>query len=895
MTLAKEEESLQDIFLRWLACIPKNARLVLVLDPLRILETPGEIVDSNGRSWRAFDYCENDLAFRSAIPGDLGDTGNRDLVHVTYPTLRKSDKINLTFIADMVERADQVKDFSLQGILTDTLPEIKWQPELVNQFSDMIVSHFAAFRSAFQVFRQHISAPVFNIHLMRSIMLKTLEPQLDIEEVLFNEASEDAVLRHYLRLIWMKEWNKTSLNLIRALAQENPRISMRDISHWTKHEPDVSALYVYLRLLIERYRKEDQVNQLRGLQLLTFEPMELESDLNTVREMLRRDNETLIKMVSLAERLLSHDDIEKILSLIISATDSEVAMALSSEVYPAISFGLSLKLMDALGTKSTPLKQIKPEILQSANLRLGKGNSCYTDLANHAIEILKELAYIESTLSKSFREAEDLEHLISWYINSHIYRLEFALAKVRDEIKKIPNEKRRQSLGEYADQVWQRISNRLDEADQSLARLLERDFQSYTKYPRLSTRIVNNYFFSEYKDIARRPKLWLLVFDGMRWDSWEEAVKPTLLKEFEIKNERPYVSLLPSITEIARVGILSGRLPNQWMDDYGKVTTDHRVLSGRLFNIPEKERPNKIRIIANVEGDMGQRRLDDLDNRTYPFNILIYNISDDRIHKSRNSITELNRDIEATMRNSVIPDLLNRVASQDLVVVTSDHGFFELHSKFGKTVAVLQSTPVFKDEDPRNPVNYRYLKGLSHPDGLKVAWGANGVYSVAKGKVWFRREGGKQERYAHGGVSLAEMVVPGAVLQRIVEPAISFEFLSVPKRIEAKEDETRTVQLSIKNNGNREGVFNLIMEADNNITEEFQQTLIPNQKTEIFFAFTPTIKRSVKTSKISCRLRYKNLSGIEQILPVRTIQVKVEERTDKVEVDTSALDKLDRI
>lgn len=44
---------LQDIFLNWLGNLHDNARLVILLDPTKILESSKDVIDSKGRQWRS--------------------------------------------------------------------------------------------------------------------------------------------------------------------------------------------------------------------------------------------------------------------------------------------------------------------------------------------------------------------------------------------------------------------------------------------------------------------------------------------------------------------------------------------------------------------------------------------------------------------------------------------------------------------------------------------------------------------------------------------------------------------------------------------------------------------------------------------------------------------------
>ena len=58
-------------------------------------------------------------------------------------------------------------------------------------------------------------------------------------------------------------------------------------------------------------------------------------------------------------------------------------------------------------------------------------------------------------------------------------------------------------------------------------------------------------------------RVWVLIFDGMRFDTWEQVVKPVLAEAFEV-TESVRFGLLPSYTAYARTGILAGRLPAEW-------------------------------------------------------------------------------------------------------------------------------------------------------------------------------------------------------------------------------------------------------------------------------------------------------------------------------------------
>jgi len=99
--------------------------------------------------------------------------------------------------------------------------------------------------------------------------------------------------------------------------------------------------------------------------------------------------------------------------------------------------------------------------------------------------------------------------------------------------------------------------------------------------------------------------VWILVFDGMRWDSWEEVVLPALMQDFEVADEgKPYFSLLPSFTAIARTGLLAASTPSGWRGVNGRHTSNEAILVARLFDLDLAERDRWLRIELSGEGSI---------------------------------------------------------------------------------------------------------------------------------------------------------------------------------------------------------------------------------------------------------------------------------------------------
>ena len=61
-----------------------------------------------------------------------------------------------------------------------------------------------------------------------------------------------------------------------------------------------------------------------------------------------------------------------------------------------------------------------------------------------------------------------------------------------------------------------------------------------------------------------REKAVVFVFDGMRYDIWEELVRPVFEERMEFIEDYPALSLLPSETHISRKAIFAGTFPDSF-------------------------------------------------------------------------------------------------------------------------------------------------------------------------------------------------------------------------------------------------------------------------------------------------------------------------------------------
>ncbi len=879
----KEIHSAREYFDRKFEKLAKGACLVVVLDPDGFLKLEDEYIDSTGRSWLVLEYYENDLAFRRIY--NRLDPDIAKVIRITYPKYKKMEKINLSYILDVIERADDVIDLRLTSILKELTPKETWPIEIA-KFSSEIGNNFDRFIGLYRELRKELpqGAPL-NLNLVKALVLATRNHSLAIRDLLFRELDPIAVLAHYLRIVWQNRLNDEDISLLREIVKTGCLIDINTILPWIEEDAVNLATFLYLLGIFKRYGVANPIIQLKGLGILDFDPEKLRKEqVDKILEMIESDSTLRLKIPNIAEEKIASKDVKRIVDCLDVKSKSEIANYILKEVSPLMIFALSELYLRLIGEGKELLID---ELYWAKNLRAhelltGKLQTQYSSKAIELLYLFQELAFIVDTLRKPIELTRDLARLVDWYKESGAYALEIELAKLKKRIS-IMEKDYRKLWKEKIDKLQEDIRRYLDQADLHLANVIESNFPAYISSPRLSTNILREMIITKNIRPYETRKLWILIFDGMRLDTWERIVKPILASNFEVVEERLYLCVLPSITDIARVAIMAGDIPSQWQDTTGRPTSDHNILAARLFGLTQGDAEEKLQIIPAAETDIGQKRLEEKS-----YNVLIYNLSDDWIHSFRDELWELNETIKGKIERGILADIEARVSENDYIVLTSDHGFIELDQK-NEIKVHWKADPLKLGREQKNPVNFRFLENIEHRDGVKIQYRKGEFYTVAKGRKWFGREKGKFQRYTHGGITFAETVVPGVVLKKMIIPIIEFE-LEAPKIIEAIEDRESQVIIGIKNNGNKEGEFNLIINLNTGEKQEFKNMVKPTQVESISFQFKPTLK----TKSAEIELTYLEASGRLR-KEGRIIPIKVIPRKDKVELDLTALDKFDNI
>ncbi len=262
---------------------------------------------------------------------------------------------------------------------------------------------------------------------------------------------------------------------------------------------------------------------------------------------------------------------------------------------------------------------------------------------------------------------------------------------------------------------------------------------------------------------------YIIVFDGMRWDEWE-LLRPMILQTFQgklaLEDVIPLIAILPSTTEWARRAIFAGTFPADFSSEGESELLETALGAAEVAQVQTSgEAPGKRDKILGFLEDASQIKP------------IIFSLIDVKLHSMMHNMVTLHEEVEVNFNNTIQPHL-EKIPSNSLVFILSDHGFVELMGKGIKAPdrkeADLHRRYIgFKSFSPRNDIstsdfiffsteNIRMAQPLAKREQgriLKYGFARPGRFITSARE----QESNHPIRYAHGGVSAQEMIVPCAI------------------------------------------------------------------------------------------------------------------------------------
>lgn len=290
-----------------------------------------------------------------------------------------------------------------------------------------------------------------------------------------------------------------------------------------------------------------------------------------------------------------------------------------------------------------------------------------------------------------------------------------------------------------------------------------------------------------------KEKAVIFLFDGMRYDIWDELLRPLLEDRMEILADIPALSLLPSETHISRKAISAGAFP----DAFDMRTSEDQLLKTGL----SREFAYKGGVgVVNPEGSgVGETVRYGADN----LEMYIFELCDKELHHIRFKKLPDGRQVpgrplafvyQQQLKNILdteVMAIVRQLAPETKVFVVADHGFgrvsrdwLKIDSKWlnqpqdcaylnawlrgslaevGAPVKVKEKVWEFPMTALRLPTVQTAIDKAT-----KQTW--NKLFTTIifpKTGCVFSRPGSpfNPDAYSHGGISLQEMIVPMIVLK----------------------------------------------------------------------------------------------------------------------------------
>jgi hypothetical protein len=468
---------------------------------------------------------------------------------------------------------------------------------------------------------------------------------------------------------------------------------------------------------------------------------------------------------------------------------------------------------------------------------------------------INRLEYYLSSLERLVESGKLIPHL------QHGLPSEFhnCLARIRDKVRSFSND----------------VTQRLGEVNSYWQAMVAARYQEWI------TGDDDVYLTSQYLRRCLKPnwdcqkeKAVLLIFDGMRYDIWDELLKPVLRDRLEIIQEWPGSSLIPSETHVSRKAISAGSYP----DAFDMGAPENKLLQEAL------SRDLGYSVEVDVLTPAGSGIGETVHYRAGNLEVYIFELCDKSLHNIQMKTLPDGRTVSTRPLSFIYQQLIKNIidievmsiiqslAAGTKVFVVADHGFGQ----------VARQPLWFSEQDLNEPRDCSYLNcylktSLAQADlPSKVR---HNVVAFTPGQLRMPTEESRMDQktgqlkrkhyetilfpkpgysfsrngahynpdaYSHGGISLQEMLIPMAVLRVRArdEGLLSVGAIICPQNlIEDKEAEFK-LHLSLnQHSGN--GEQDLRVDAEASYAHDLEQKplhqiiYVTTQGTDLVFRFVP--------------------------------------------------------
>ncbi len=313
--------------------------------------------------------------------------------------------------------------------------------------------------------------------------------------------------------------------------------------------------------------------------------------------------------------------------------------------------------------------------------------------------------------------------------------------------------------------------SRLDNWDAAWCAAIASDVEAFLTHPRQGWRRAR-----EFANGGSNKTSWLLVFDGLRYDLWKMIVAPALERcGWRMPEDDVSFSYLPSITEVSRRTLVGG--------SRAAARTQEESSAQQLADAADATLTYAVRT-----EHFGTER-----EQAQGWNVRVFSWPDKLVHSDLADLGTLAAQFESWVQSELVPWIQRNIPKTSRLAASTDHGFAALDSD--DAIAVDAS-----DGEERSLPRAMGRTRTIPADSFVVSDGSREVV-VATSRRWFRAPGGRHWRFAHGGATLHEVLVPFAELVPIREGAADIVIAGLPDRLELEEGTTTSLTFTVRVTG----------------------------------------------------------------------------------------------
>jgi hypothetical protein len=480
-------------------------------------------------------------------------------------------------------------------------------------------------------------------------------------------------------------------------------------------------------------------------------------------------------------------------------------LALDNLLAPQPAVASHQRLANLLSAPAEAATPAPPFVEQRASLSWSHLQAAYR-LAWDIHQLRAELAGLVKTLKVKKPSQLSLRFFWDHWNGKRINRLEYflsALERLTTSGDLLPRSAAElpPTIPQALDRIRQRVQvlteevyQQLDEVNRRFQELVAAQYPSWVATDgevRLTSQFLRRCLKPHWD--PQREKAVLFIFDGMRYDIWDEMLRPMLLERMEVLEDYPAAALLPSETEVSRWALSAGTEPASFWPRKAENVHLQEALQ-REFNYQ-----GPVEAVAPEGAGTGETvryRAGNLDVYIFEFcdkelhKIPVKTLPDGREVPSR-PLAFLNQQHLKSLIDTEVMAIVRGLAPGTKVFITADHGFGRVHREriwleaawlneaedcsylnawlrqsldevkapakvrqnvWEFPVAALRMPPEEEARDRRTRTTWqkRYASIIFPKTG----------YALCRPNVPFN-----PDAYTHGGISLQELLIPMVVLR----------------------------------------------------------------------------------------------------------------------------------